>query len=145
MDCKSLEQQVPNPNLPASSYYLTSTTWTDVQITAASTIEGLKTSEAHVIWSDRSNPERACNFWAPEMHNVDGRWYLYFSSSVCNEDWGIVLPSLRVYVLGGGTENPLSGDYEMLGPIIPPNFDHGMLDAVSNPSMHFVLHGSGSD
>lgn len=65
------------------------------------------------------------------MHNVDGRWYLYFSSSVCNEDWGIVLPSLRVYVLGGGTENPLSGDYEMLGPIIPPNFDHGMLDAVS--------------
>ena len=84
-----------------------------------------------MIWSDRSNPERACNFWAPEMHKVDGRWYVYFSSSVCDDDWGVVLPTLRVYVLGGGSENPLSGDYEMLGPIIPPNFDNGMLDAVS--------------
>jgi GH43 family beta-xylosidase len=102
-----------------------------VRITAAPTIEGLKTSESIVIWDDRSVPERACNFWAPEMHKVDGRWYIYFSSSVCDPDWGVVLPTLRVYVLGGGTENPLSGDYEMLGPIIPPNFDHGMLDAVS--------------
>jgi GH43 family beta-xylosidase len=93
-----------------------------------------------VIWSDRSNPERACNFWAPEMHNVDGRWYLYFSSSVCDEDWGIVLPSLRVYVLGGGVENPLSGDYEMLGPIVPPNFDHGMLDAVSVISVRVLKY-----
>ncbi|KAF5003290.1 hypothetical protein FDECE_10141 [Fusarium decemcellulare] len=110
-------------------YYLTSTTWTDVQITAASTIEGLKTAESRVIFSDRSNPNIACNFWAPEIHFVDGRWYVYFSASVCDADWGVVLPSLRVYALGGGTENPLSADYELLGPVTPPNFDHGMLDA----------------
>ena len=110
-------------------YYLTSTTWTDVQVTAASTIEGLKTAEATVIWSDRSNPERACNFWAPEIHIVDGRWYVYFSASVCNSDWGIVLPSLRLYALAGGTEHPLSSEYEMAGQVKPENFNDGMLDA----------------
>ncbi|KAI6373021.1 hypothetical protein MCOR25_003552 [Pyricularia grisea] len=111
-------------------YYLTSTTWTDVQIAAASTIEGLKTATAKVIWSDRtSDQNRACNFWAPEMHKVDGRWHLFFSASVCNPDWGIALPTLRVYTLAGGVENPLSAEYELLGPITPPNFTDGMLDA----------------
>ena len=101
-----------------------------MQITAASTIDGLKTAESHVIFSDRSNPDMACNFWAPEIHEVGGRWYVYFSASLCDEDWGVVLPSLRVYVLGGGAEGPLSDDYDLLGPITPPNFDDGMLDAV---------------
>nr|EAQ71543.1 hypothetical protein MGCH7_ch7g950 [Pyricularia oryzae 70-15] len=128
-------------------YYLTSTTWTDVQITAASTIEGLKTATAKVIWSDTSNPNRACNFWAPEMHKLDGRWHLFFSASVCNPDWGVVLPTLRVYTLAGGAENPLSADYELLGPITPPNFTDGMLDATIfdiNNTTYFIyssVHG----
>ncbi|KAG7060396.1 hypothetical protein JMJ76_0000833 [Colletotrichum scovillei] len=110
-------------------YYLTSTTWTDVRITAASTIEGLKTAEPRVIWSDTTNPARACNFWAPEMHKLGDRWYTYFTASVCNSDWGIVLPSLRVFVLEGGEESPLSANYTLLDSIVPPNYDGGMLDA----------------
>lgn len=113
-------------------YYLTSTTWTNVSITKAPTIEGLKTAESQLIWSDRSNATRACNFWAPEMHKVGDTWYVYFSASICDEgNWGAMLPTLRVYVLKGGKENPLSADYEMLDAIIPPNFNAGMLDAVS--------------
>jgi GH43 family beta-xylosidase len=111
------------------TYYLTSTTWNDVQITSASTVEGLKTAEAKVIWSDKSDPNRACNFWAPEIHFHDGRWYVFFTASVCDSDWGVVLPTLRVYTLAGGVDDPLSSEYEMLGPITPPNFTDGMLDA----------------
>ncbi|RKL20024.1 hypothetical protein BFJ70_g13696 [Fusarium oxysporum] len=111
-------------------YYLTSTTWTNVSITKAPTIEGLKTAESQLIWSDRSNATRACNFWAPEMHKVGDTWYVYFSASVCDEgNWDVMLPTLRVYVLKGGKENPLSADYEMMDAIIPPNFNAGMLDA----------------
>ncbi|KAM5385603.1 hypothetical protein ACJZ2D_000802 [Fusarium nematophilum] len=131
MECKHHQLISLNASLLLTflRYYLTSTTWTDVRITTASTIDGLKTAESRVIWSDRSNPARACNFWAPEMHKVGERWYVYFSASVCNSDWGVVLPSLRVHVLGGGIENPLSADYEMLDSIVPPNYDAGMLDA----------------
>lgn len=113
-------------------YYLTSTTWTDVRITAASTIDGLKTAESVVIWSDVSNPDRACNLWAPEIHKVGDRWHVYFTASKCDPDWGVVLPTLRVYVLEGGMEHPLSSDYRLLDSIVPPNYDGGMLDAVGS-------------
>jgi GH43 family beta-xylosidase len=52
-------------------YYLTTTTWTDVQITRATTLEGLKTGEVQVVWSD-SDPNRCCSVWAPEFHLIDG-------------------------------------------------------------------------
>ena len=52
-------------------YYLTTTTWTDIQLTRATTIEGLKTGEVQVVWSD-SDASRCCSVWAPEIHYFDG-------------------------------------------------------------------------
>ncbi|KAF4501042.1 alpha-L-arabinofuranosidase II precursor [Fusarium agapanthi] len=101
--------------------YLTSTTWTNVGITKAPTIEGLKTAESQLIWSDRSNVTRACNFWAPEMHKVGDTWYVYFSASICDEgNWDVMLPTLRLqtifeidgteYFLFSSVEGPKSPD-----------------------------------
>ncbi|KAJ7890509.1 hypothetical protein B0H14DRAFT_2336268, partial [Mycena olivaceomarginata] len=45
-------------------YFFTTTTWTNIQITRATTIAGLKTATPKVIWSD-STVSRCCNVWAP--------------------------------------------------------------------------------
>lgn len=45
-------------------YYLTTTTWTNIQVTRATTIAGLKTATPKVVWTD-STTSRAGNFWAP--------------------------------------------------------------------------------
>ena len=45
-------------------FYLTSTTWTNIQVTRAATIAGLKTATPKVVWAD-STASRAGNFWAP--------------------------------------------------------------------------------
>ncbi|KAF9466076.1 Arabinanase/levansucrase/invertase [Collybia nuda] len=50
-------------------YYLTTTTWSNLQLTRATTINGLKTATPKVIWTD-STSSRCCNLWAPEIH-----WY----------------------------------------------------------------------
>lgn len=50
-------------------YYLMTTTWTNLQITRARTLEGLKTGETKVVYTD-SNAARCCNVWAPELHKV---------------------------------------------------------------------------
>jgi GH43 family beta-xylosidase len=72
------------------------------------------------------------------MHKIDDHWYVYFSASVCAPDqWDVMLPTLRVYVLQGGKENPLSSDYKILDAIVPPNYNAGMLDAVCY-SMAFI-------
>ncbi|KAK2779451.1 hypothetical protein FQN52_002465 [Onygenales sp. PD_12] len=62
-------------------YYLTTTTWADVQLTRATTIEGLKTGESKVVWQD-SDPSRCCSVWAPELHEWDGIWYLYYTAGL---------------------------------------------------------------
>ena len=52
-------------------YYFLTTTNTNVQITRATTLEGLKMGENKVVYSD-DEPSRCCNVWAPEIHNLDG-------------------------------------------------------------------------
>ncbi|RYP69322.1 hypothetical protein DL770_008265 [Monosporascus sp. CRB-9-2] len=60
-------------------WYMTSTTWSDVRLRRARTLNGLKTGESKVIYAS-SEPSRCCNVWAPELHNVGGTWYVYFSA-----------------------------------------------------------------
>ncbi|KAI4162441.1 MAG: hypothetical protein LQ342_003856 [Letrouitia transgressa] len=61
-------------------YYLTSTEGADgLILTRSQTLEGLKTGESKVIWNDKT-PSRSKAFWAPEFHQIDGTWYLYYSA-----------------------------------------------------------------
>ena len=60
-------------------YYLMTTSWSDLRISRATTIEGLKTAEKKVIYSD-TEPSRCCNVWAPEVHFLDGNWYVYYTA-----------------------------------------------------------------
>jgi len=51
-------------------YYLLTTTWKDVQITRARTLNGLKTGEKKVVYKD-GNVNRCCNVWAPGRYCVE--------------------------------------------------------------------------
>ncbi|KAK0659400.1 Extracellular exo-alpha-(1-_5)-L-arabinofuranosidase [Lasiodiplodia hormozganensis] len=85
-------------------YYLMTTTWTDVQLTRATTLEGLKTGERKTIWVD-SDPSRCCSVWAPEIHQLDGTWYIYYSAGTSEN-----LDGQRPQVLEGGA-HPWDDDY----------------------------------
>ncbi|KAF2433478.1 Arabinanase/levansucrase/invertase [Tothia fuscella] len=61
------------------NYYLTVTGWDHIAITRAKTIEGLKKGERKVVWRD-STPNRCCEVWAPEMHEFDGVWWIYYTA-----------------------------------------------------------------
>lgn len=52
-------------------YYLTSTTWTNIQLTRATTLGGLKTAAPKTVWTD-TTAARAGNFWAPGKHSSPG-------------------------------------------------------------------------
>lgn len=80
-------------------YYMMTTTWTNLSITRAKTLGGLKTGETKVVWTD-SNPDRCCNMWAPELHYIDGAWYIYYTAGRNGVD---NLDLQRPYVLKGKT------------------------------------------
>ncbi|KAF2144981.1 glycoside hydrolase family 43 protein [Aplosporella prunicola CBS 121167] len=77
-------------------YYLMTTTWTDLQITRATTLGGLKTGETKTVWTD-TNTSRCCNVWAPELHYFDGTWYIYYTAGASDD-----LGTQRPHVLEGG-------------------------------------------
>ncbi|KAK8847470.1 hypothetical protein IAR55_005328 [Kwoniella newhampshirensis] len=62
-----------------SSYFLTTTTGSDLKLTSAPTIDGLRTGghvrQAYQNASMISTP----TVWASELHKMDGTWYIYYS------------------------------------------------------------------
>ncbi|KAG9083312.1 hypothetical protein FS749_006138 [Ceratobasidium sp. UAMH 11750] len=60
-------------------YYLMTTSGKDLQITRATSLEKIKTAKPKVVWND-DNPNRCCNVWAPELHKMDGDWYIYYTA-----------------------------------------------------------------
>ena len=60
-------------------FYLLTTTWTDVEISRATTLEGLKTSTKKVVYST-TVAERCCNVWSPEVHYLNDIWYIYYTA-----------------------------------------------------------------
>ena len=76
--CATYTNPLKNPNgsdpfivVTGGCYYLLTTTWTDIEITRATTINGLKSGAKKTVWTD-SNSNRCCNVWAPEVNYFDG-------------------------------------------------------------------------
>jgi len=63
----------------APYYYLMTTTWRDLQMVRAKTLEGLKTGEQRTLWVLPNPLPEGNDVWAPELHKVNGTWYVYFS------------------------------------------------------------------
>lgn len=76
-------------------YYLLTTSWTDVEITRATTLNGLKTATPKVVYST-STASRCCNVWSPEVHYFDGVWYIYYTAGESTD-----LDGQRIHVLVG--------------------------------------------
>ena len=91
-------------------YYLAATTWSPTSMPgltmkSATSIQGLKDAALETIYTDE-NPERCCNFWAPEFFLLDGpngpRWYFYYSGGPSN-----CCDGQRMHVLESAGTDPM--------------------------------------
>lgn len=56
----------------------------------AKTIEGLADAEEKVIWDESESATAHRFIWAPEIHEINGKWYVYFAASgQANNVWDI--------------------------------------------------------
>ena len=76
----------------------------------ADSLEGLRTAEETVIWRAHEEGWMSKHVWAPELHRIDGAWYIYFASSRKDDIW-----ALRPWVLCCGDEDPISGTWQECG------------------------------
>ncbi|MGL6195424.1 MAG: glycoside hydrolase family 43 protein [Thermoguttaceae bacterium] len=68
-----------------------------------------KLGEKHLIWTSPNDGPFSKQVWAPELHYLDGHWYVYFAASDGKNE------NHQAYVLKSKTSDPLS-EYEVLGP-----------------------------
>ncbi len=79
----------------------------DICLKAAHTLLGLKDAPWVVVWTS-SNPAdpNGDEIWAPEIHKVNGHWFIYYAADGNHEN-----NAHRLFVLRAQTEDPL-GAYQ---------------------------------
>ncbi len=95
-------------------YYFTATVpeYDRIELRRARTLDGLGAAEAKVAWRKHASGPMSAHIWAPELHRIDGKWYLYFTAGRAEAIWDI-----RLYVLENSAANPLEGSWIERGQI----------------------------
>ncbi|KAF4553850.1 putative glycosyl hydrolases family 43 protein 2 [Elsinoe fawcettii] len=123
--CMSVTKvSTPDPHVTYANnqFYLTFTSGGHVEIWRAKSLpDFFDRPDKHVIWRPPHGTDHSADLWAPELHALRGRWYVYYAAA--NPHHGN--KSHRMYVLGGppAHEDPATGRWEFLGGIrgMPPN------------------------
>lgn len=89
-------------------YYFIATVpeYNRLELRRSRTIEGLKNAEPKVIWHEHESGPMGSHIWAPELHYINGKWYIYFAAGGAEKVWDI-----RMYVLENDSSNPLKGQW----------------------------------
>ena len=72
-----------------------------IVLRCSQSIEGLARAEEKTIWKAHSSGIMAKHIWAPEMHKIGGKWYIFFAAGASADIWAI-----RPYVLRCEGDNP---------------------------------------
>ncbi|MCG9696622.1 family 43 glycosylhydrolase [Shewanella sp. Isolate11] len=81
-----------------------------IEIRYSKTIAGLATAKTRAVWHKHDIGPMSIDIWAPEMHYIDGKWYLYYAASDINTRF-----HNRMYVLGLEGDDPMTGEWKELG------------------------------
>jgi GH43 family beta-xylosidase len=89
-------------------YYFTATVpeYDRIELRRARTLDAIGQGEAKVIWRKHASGAMGAHIWAPELHRIDGKWYLYFSAGRADAVWDI-----RLYVLENAAADPFEGEW----------------------------------
>ncbi|WP_338068703.1 family 43 glycosylhydrolase [Paenibacillus nanensis] len=132
------EDRYPNPLVPNRAdpyvykhtdgyYYFTGSVpeYDRLVLRRSRTIAGLTDAEETVIWTKHQTGEMGNHIWAPELHYIQEKWYIYFAAGTAEDKWAI-----RPYVLECSDDNPLTGVWAEKGMIKLP-LDSFSLDATT--------------
>ena len=79
-----------------------------VTLRRAKTIKGLQTAEEVSIWNWSAAEGVYRYIWAPEIHQINGRWYVFFTGSVEKNNAFGIRPHILVCKEGGNPMDPAS-------------------------------------
>lgn len=113
-------QMFTNPLLPKGpdpwalwkdgNYYYMHTLQDSLAIWVTPDITDLANAKKKTVWIP-TDPSNSRNLWAPEIHHINGNWYIYYAADDGNSD------NHQLYVLENTNKDPFDGEFTMKGRI----------------------------
>jgi GH43 family beta-xylosidase len=108
-----LQRADPHVTLHTDGYYYFTATvpeYDRIELRRAHTLDGLGQAEATVVWRAHAAGLMSRHIWAPELHRIEGKWYLYFTAGTSDAPFDV-----RLYVLENASPDPLHGRWTERG------------------------------
>ncbi|CAF4662924.1 unnamed protein product, partial [Rotaria sp. Silwood1] len=94
-------------------YYSTKTTGGDVRIWRSRTFTSMDAGESLIVWRSPNSGAACRAVWAPELHFVQSRWYIYFAATTCDDR----NENHRMFVIENTNADPFIGTFTWKGQI----------------------------
>ena len=103
-------------------YYFMCTTGSSLKIWKTRSLASLARAENKVVWHPPATGPHSRDIWAPELHFLRGRWYIYFAADAGTN------ATHRIWVMECDSDDPLTGEWRLRGKIADPS-DRWAIDA----------------
>ena len=119
-------------------YYFTASipAYDKIVLRRSETLNGLKDAEEVTIWVKHESGIMSEHIWAPELHYIEGKWYVYYAGSDKDDIW-----ALRPYILECADEDPMTGSWVEKGKIQRADDDDFSFEAFSLDATVFENKG----
>ena len=120
------------------SYYFTASVpaYDGIFIRKADSLANLPDAPETEVWHKHEAGPASIRIWAPELHFIDGSWYIYFAGGDRDDIWNI-----RPYVLRCDDADPITGSWTELGKIQRADEDEFSFEAFSLDATVFENKG----
>lgn len=94
------------------TYYFTASVpeYDRIVLRSASSIKDLKNAEEITLWRKHESGKQSLHIWAPEIHYIEGGWYIYYAAGDKDDEWEI-----RPYVLKCTGQDPVKDAWAEVG------------------------------
>lgn len=120
-----IESSFTNPLIPRGAdpwvtqkngtYYFTYTQGSKLVLYETKALSELALAPQHNAWIPDPEGPYSKNIWAPELHEINNKWYIYFAA-----DNG-VNANHRMYVVENSSADPMQGEWVLKGKVSDPS------------------------
>ena len=119
------------------AYYFTASVpeYDRIVLRKADTLAGLETAAETEIWHKHESGPQSIHIWAPELHYLFGKWYIYYAGGDKDDIWAI-----RPYVLECQGDDPVNDEWIEKGKMQRADEDEFSFEAFSLDATVFEVN-----
>ncbi|HEY7353862.1 MAG TPA: glycoside hydrolase family 43 protein [Terriglobales bacterium] len=96
------------------TYYYMNTTGMNLTLWKTHNMADLKSAPKKVVWTPPESGPYSHEIWAPEIHFLSGKWYIYFAADAKTNQ------THRIWVIENASADPFEGNWSLKGKLADP-------------------------